>query len=109
MDIGTLLLMLGLSYGFGVLWYDLLPGRLPSRVWRVAANPFLGMFVAQALFARSFPGDPAFGGIHLVMAIVGSVVAVIVDWIITRARRPEVVASLEPRVERRPMAPAAAA
>ena len=33
MDIGTLFLMLGLSYGLGLLWYDLLPGKLPERVW----------------------------------------------------------------------------
>jgi hypothetical protein len=37
MDIGTCLLMLALAYGLGVLWYDLLPARLPARVWRVAA------------------------------------------------------------------------
>src|SRR5262245_33006338 len=105
--------MLGLAYGFGVLWYNLLPGQLPGRVWRVAAYPFLGIYVAQALFARGFPGDPAFGGVHLVMAVVGSLVAVIVDWIVTRARRPELVPSLEPGIEHgpelRPAAPAAAA
>ena len=32
MDIGSLLLMLGLAYGLGVLWYDLLPGQLSDRV-----------------------------------------------------------------------------
>src|SRR5262245_24737137 len=113
MDIGTLLLTLGLAYGFGVLWYDLLPGQLPGRAWRVAAYPFLGMYVAQALFARSSPGDPAFGGVHLVTATAGSLVAVLVDWIVTRARRPELVPSLEPPIDDgrdlRPAAPAAAA
>ena len=36
MDVGTFLLMLGLSYALGLLWYDLLPGKLPSRsgAWR---------------------------------------------------------------------------
>jgi hypothetical protein len=100
-DIGSLLLMLGLAYGFGVLWYDLLPGELPLQVWRVAAYPFLGIWLAQALFAARFPSDPEFGGIHLIMAGVGSLVAVIVDWIITQARHPSIVASPEPRQELR--------
>jgi hypothetical protein len=97
MDLASLLLMLGLSYGLGVLWYDLLPGQLPSRIWRVAAYPFLGIWVAQALFAARFPADPAFGGIHLIMAVGGSLIAVIVDWVITTARRPEIVSAFEPR------------
>ena len=97
MDLGSLLLMLGLAYGFGVLWYDLLPGALPDRLWRVAAYPFLGMWVAQALLTPYFPNDPVFGGVHLVAAIIGSIVAVIVDWIITTARRPALVSMPEPR------------
>jgi hypothetical protein len=97
MDIGSLLLMLGLAYGFGVLWYDLLPGRLPDRVWRVAAYPFLGIWVAQALLSPRFASDPEFGGLHLIAAIIGSLVAVIVDWIITAARQPALVS--EPRRE----------
>ena len=99
MDIGSLLMMLGLAYAFGVLWYDLLPGRLPDRVWRVAAYPFLGIWVAQALLSPHFAVDPDFGGIHLVAAIIGSIVAVIVDWIITTARQPALVS--EPRRELR--------
>jgi hypothetical protein len=97
MDTGSLLLMLGLAYGFGVLWYDLLPGKLPDRVWRVAAYPFLGIWVAEALLTPHLPNDPTFGGVHLVAAIIGSIVAVIVDWIITAARRPALVSMPEPR------------
>ena len=51
MDIGTFLLTLGLAYGTGVLWYDLLPAQLPDRVWRVATYPLLGIWVAQALLS----------------------------------------------------------
>lgn len=101
MDIGSLVLMLGLSYGLGVLWYDLLPGQLPVQVWRVAAYPFVGIWAAQALLVSRFPADPAFGGIHLVTAIVGSLVGVIVDWIITQARHPSMVSAPEPRRELR--------
>ena len=102
MDIGSFLLMLGLAYGLGVLWYDLLPGELPDRVWRVAAYPFVGIWLAQTLITPHFPGDPAFGGIHVVAALVGSIVAVIVDWVVTSARQPSLVLSPEPRRGVRP-------
>jgi hypothetical protein len=47
-----------------------------------------------------YESDPTFGGIHLVAAAVGSLVAVIVDWIVTGVRQPA-VASPEPRLEAR--------
>lgn len=95
MEVGTLLLLLGLSYGFGVLWYDLLVGRLPQRVWRVAAYPFLGIWIAETLLPKVLTFDPSFGGIHLISAVIGSLVAVVVDWVITIARRPAMVTQLE--------------
>lgn len=101
MDIGTLFLMLGLAYGAGVLWYDLLPGKLPAQVWRTAAYPFLGIWVAEQLLPKVLTFDPAFGGLHLLTAAIGSLVAVIVDWIITEARRPLLAARLGPRGEAR--------
>ena len=97
MEIGTLLLMVGLAYAFGVLWYALLPGKLPERVWRVAAYPFLGIFVAETLLPKVYASDPMFGGMHLVASAAGSLIAVIIDWIIVQARRPSVVTQLEPR------------
>ncbi len=95
MSVGTFLLMLALSYAFGVLWYDLLPGKLTTAVWRVAAYPFLGMWVAETLFQMG----PNFGGLHLIPSAVGAIVAVIVDWIIASARHPAAVAQFEPRTE----------
>lgn len=100
MDIGTLLLMLGLAYGTGVLWYDLLPGKLPARPWRVAAYPFVGMYCAEALVGGKL-ADFTFGGLHLIAIVVGSLAAVVVDWVITQARHPTVVAQFEPRSEPR--------
>lgn len=98
MDIGTLFLMLGLSYGLGLLWYDLLPGKLPERIWRVAAYPFLGIFVAEAVLAPLLSFDPKFGGISLITALIGSLGGVIVDWIVTQARHPAMVLQPEPRM-----------
>jgi hypothetical protein len=95
MDIGTLLLMVGLAYGLGVLWYDLLPASVPDRVWRIAAYPFLGIFVAEALLSPILTFDPKFGGIHLITALIGSLVAV--DWAITEVRHPAAAAWPHPR------------
>ncbi|MBX6752703.1 hypothetical protein [Thermorudis peleae] len=93
MQFGTFLLMLALSYAFGVLWYDLLPGKLSMKPWRVAAYPFLGMWVAEVFFHRG----PAFGDLHLIPLVIGSLVAVIIDWIITAARHPASVPDYEAR------------
>jgi hypothetical protein len=97
MDVGTLLLMLGLSYALGLLWYDLLPGKLPQQVWRVVAYPFLGIFVAEALLPPVLTFDPKFGNLHLLTVLIGSLVAVVVDWIIQQARRPSLVLTPEAR------------
>ncbi len=97
MDLGTLFLMLGLAYGMGILWYDLLLGKLPEKVWRAAAYPFVGMFGAETLLAPWLPFDPAFGGLHLISVVVGSLVGVIIDWVINVARHPAMVSYLEPR------------
>ena len=97
MDVGTLLLMLGLSYALGLLWYGLLPGKLPQQVWRVAAYPFLGIFVAEALLPSVLTFDPKFGNLHLLTVLIGSLVAVVVDWIIQQARRPSLVLTPEAR------------
>jgi hypothetical protein len=97
MTVGTFLLMLGLSYGLGLLWYDLLLGKLPEQIWRVAAYPFLGIFVAEALLGSVLSFDPQFGGLHLLTVLIGSLVAVVVDWVIRQSRRPSLVLTPEAR------------
>ena len=97
MDVGTFLLIVGLSYPLGLLWYDLLPGKLPEQVWRVAAYPFLGIFVGEAVLSTALTFDPKVGGIHLISAIIGSIVAVIVDLLVTQARHPVMAMRAEPR------------
>jgi hypothetical protein len=99
MDIGTVLLMLGLSYGLGLLWYDVPPGELPAQIWRIAAYSFIGIFVAEAAIAPFFTADLQFGGLHLISAFVGSLVAVIVDWIIAQACHPTTVHLPEARTD----------
>ena len=98
MEIGTFLLMATLSYSLGLLWYDLLPGRLPTHVWRVGAYPFLGIFVAQSFLPGTLMFDPAVGGINVIRAFVGSLAGVIVDWLIMQGRHPAMVVQPELRV-----------
>lgn len=92
LDVGTWLLIAGLSYGFGVLWHDFLPGQRGMAPWRIAVYPFVAIFIAQALFQRG----PEFGGVFLVPAVIATVVGVAVDWILYELRRHE---QMEQRVE----------
>jgi hypothetical protein len=98
MDIGTFLLMLAFAYGIGVFWYDLLPGRLPDMAWRVAAYPFAAIVIAQALVQIG----PVIGGLYILPAIVGALIGVIVDWIVTSARRPLAINAPETRMTEAP-------
>ncbi len=93
MDFGTWLLLVALAYGFGVFWYDLIPGKLPDMPWRVAAYPFVLIVVGEAFL----PVGPAFADVHPVTAVVASLVGVVIDWIVMLARSPEAIPSLERR------------
>ena len=72
-------------------------GKLPEQVWRVAAYPFLGIFVAEALLPSVLAFDPKFGNLHLLTVLIGSLVAVVVDWVIRQARHPSLVLTPEAR------------
>ncbi len=91
MDIGSFLFMLAFAYGFGVFWYDLLPGQLSSRTWRAAAYPFALMAFGEAFV----PWGPTFGGIHVITALVAALIGVVIDCIIQTARHPAAVSTPE--------------
>jgi hypothetical protein len=63
----------------------------------VAAYPFLGIFVAKALLPSVLRFEPEFGNLHLLTVLLGSLVAVVIDWIVRNARHPSLVLSPEPR------------
>ncbi len=94
MEIGTFLFMLAFAYGLGVFGYDLLPGRLADRTWRVAAYPFALMAFGEALL----PFGPSFGGIHVVTALIAALIGVGIDWIIQTVRHPTAVSTPEAAV-----------
>jgi hypothetical protein len=94
MEFGTFLLLAAFAYGIGVFWYDLLPGKLAERPWRVAAYPFVGIVLTQALTPAGWLG-PAFYGLHVVPLFVGSLLAVLVDWLVTSYRHPAAIVAPE--------------
>lgn len=82
MDLGTVLLMGALAYGLGLFWYGLILGRTPAGAWRTAAYPFLAIVFAQAYFQAG----PAVGHVHLLGALVASLVGVLADWAVGTVR-----------------------
>jgi hypothetical protein len=94
MQVATWLFMVAFAYGLAVFWYDLLPGHLPDRTWRVAAYPFALMVIGEAFV----PVGPGFLGFHPATAIVAALIGVIIDWIVTTARRPHMVEAPEPHI-----------
>jgi hypothetical protein len=94
MELGTFLLLVGFAYGIGIFWYDLLPAKLAERPWRVAAYPFVGIVLSEAVIRPDWMGR-AFGGLHIVPLLVGSLFGVVVDWLVTSYRHPAVIVAPE--------------
>ncbi len=95
MDVGTVLYMIAFAYGLGIFWYSVLPTHVPDRPWRVASYPFASMALGEALTAFWKLGGPTFGNIHVLSALVATLVGVVIDWAITEVRHPSVMP--EPR------------
>ena len=82
MDLGTVVLMGAVAYGLGLFWYGLILGRTHESIWRTAAYPFLAI-----VFAEQFVQiGPAYGHLHLVSALLASLVGVLVDWAVGTIR-----------------------
>lgn len=86
MSTETFLVLLALSYGFGVLWYEVIPAKVAPSPWRLAAFPFIGIWVVETFFSYYSGYGPSFAGIHLFAAAGGSLVAVVVDCVIIDLR-----------------------
>ena len=87
LDLTTFLLMVAFAYGIGVFWYDLLPGMVSTKPWRVAAYPFAAMVIANSFL----PYGPTLGDLYVVPAIVAALIGVLVDWLINWSRQPRAV------------------
>jgi hypothetical protein len=94
MELGTFLLLSAFAYGIGIFWYDLLPAKLAERPWRVAAYPFVGIVLAELALPAGWMGA-TFGGLHAVPLLVGSLIGVLVDWMVTSFRHPAAITAPE--------------
>src|SRR5262249_39894185 len=90
MELGTFLFVVAFAYGIGIFWYDLLPAKLAERPWRGAADPFVRVVLSGALVRPEWMG-PAFGGLHVVPLLLGSLLGVVVDWLVTSSRHPAAI------------------
>jgi hypothetical protein len=91
MEVATWLFMVAFAYAVGVFWYDLLPGRVTGKTWRVAAYPFAVMVLAEAFV----PLGPKFLGFHPGSAVIAALIGVIIDWLVTTLRHPKMAETLE--------------
>ena len=82
MDLGNVVLTGAVAYGLGLFWYGLVLGRTHESIWRTAAYPFLAIVFAEAYIQLG----PQVGHIHLLTALLASLVAVLVDWAVGMIR-----------------------
>ena len=82
-DLGFVAMIIALSYGSGVLWYKLL-GSGHDGWMRTAAAPFVGVLVGEGVWAPYLLSGPEFGGLHVALALVTTLIAVLADVSILR-------------------------
>ena len=84
-ELGIVVFLIAMAYSAGVVWYTLL-GRDHASWMRIAAFPFVGVVLGEALVTAG----PSFFGLHLYVILVSSLIAVTVDiafsWIASSAR-----------------------
>ena len=80
-ELGFVAFMIGLSYGLGVLWYKLLgDGTSGHSGWmRTASVPFVGLVAGEGVWAAYLLSGPTFFDVHVALALVTTLVAVLVD------------------------------
>jgi hypothetical protein len=64
---------------------------------RAAGYPLVGILAAEVVLASVFQFDPRFGDAHLLTMLIGSAVAVVVDWLVRQSGHPSLVLAPEPR------------
>ena len=79
--LGFVVQFIAISYALGVVWYTLL-GRDYDSWMRMAAFPFVGAIVGEELM----DAGPSFFGLHLYVALVSTLAAVVVDITFTWLR-----------------------
>jgi predicted MFS family arabinose efflux permease len=89
-ELGYVLYLFGLAYAFGQLWSAVIDHR-HDHWMRIASFPFLGIVAGEALF----PMGPQFFGVHVLVAFIATLVAVLVDKLVHMVR-PEPETAMHP-------------
>ncbi len=84
-ELGFVVYMIAVSYVLGSAWYALL-GRQHSNWMRMAAFPFLGVVIGEALWRGPIDGSGGleFNGLHIYVALISSLAGAAVDVIVGR-------------------------
>ncbi len=81
-DLGAVAYLIAISYGMGVLWYTIL-GRSHPNWMRMAALPFLGLIIGEALWVNQLSSNAEQGlvflGVHIYVALVATFIGALVD------------------------------
>ena len=88
LELGTVVYLLAVSYGMGVMWYTVL-GRTYANWMRMAAFPLLGAIIGEALWITHLSSNPSQGlvflGFHvyvlLAATFIGALVDITVSWL----------------------------
>ena len=91
--ISVVALAIGLSYGTGVLWYNLL-GHKHDSWMRVAALPLVGLFIAQGIWDDNGYGGPVFMQLNVLAVVLGTGIAALGDVVLQAIVRESHVAKV---------------
>ncbi len=77
-QLGPVAAVVVVAYGFGAFWYHLL-GQ-PHASWqRMLVFPLVGVILGEAIWVPYFAAGPQALGLHVVVALFASLIAVYVD------------------------------
>jgi len=77
-QIGALAPMVVFAYAFGMVWYHIL--KRPTTNWlRIIGYPLMGIALGEGLWANYMVSGPSVLGIHIVVALFATLIAVGLD------------------------------
>lgn len=83
MELGFIVYLIAASYALGLAWYAVL-GRQHTNWMRMAAFPFLGVVIGQALWTLEFNRNDGlnFEGLYIYVALISSGVGAAIDVVV---------------------------
>ena len=88
MELGFVVYLIAVSYVLGTAWYAVL-GRQNTNWMRIAAFPFVGVVIGEALWSGPIDGSGGldFYGLHIYVALISSGVGAVVDVVVGKAAK----------------------